>query len=409
MKISLVIIGLLAGLFVQVAAQSSGELLQQVKADVVYLASDYLMGRESGLPSERMAADYIAWRLAQEGVAPAGKDDTYFHDFNFQFRANPHAATGESRVGRNVVGLIDNAASTTVVIGAHYDHLGLGGFGSLHAGGPEIHNGADDNASGVAILLYLAKQLRESEAHSAHNYLFIAFSGEEMGLLGSKKWVDDPTIELDDISYMINLDMVGRLNEERVLAIHGVGTSPAWPAAIEEIDVDSIQTVTTESGVGPSDHTSFYLKDIPSLHFFTGQHGEYHKPTDDVHLINFPGLLSISDFILALITEVQSDEKLAFTPTKNDNQRQAASFKVSLGVMPDYVNEGEGMRIDSVIEGRPAAEAGLKGGDVIIKMGDLPIGDIYEYMEGLSKFEKGQTTEITVLRDGKELSFQVTF
>ena len=150
-----------------------------------------------------------------------------------------------------------------------YDHLGHGAFGSLYTGAPDIHNGADDNASGVAGLFYLAGQLNKGKANN-NNYLFIAFSGEEMGLLGSKNYVKNPTINLKTANYMLNMDMVGRLNEEKVLLINGVGTSPEWKKAIENLSIAGIQTKTTESGIGASDHTSFYLEDIPAVHFFTG-------------------------------------------------------------------------------------------------------------------------------------------
>lgn len=384
--------------------------VQQLKVDVVYLASDYLEGRETGKKGEQLAAEYIAYRFEQLGLTPKGDDGSYFHEFNFKHSNNPHLTDGgEKLVGKNVVAYLDNGAAHTVVIGAHYDHLGMGGFGSLHAGQPAIHNGADDNASGIAALLKIAAYLKEGRAKS-NNYLFIGFSGEELGLFGSKKYADNPTIDLSKVNYMINMDMVGRLNEEKVLAIHGVGTSPAFPAMIKEVQVGGIKAKTSDSGIGPSDHTSFYLKNIPVLHFFTGQHSEYHKPIDDAALVNFKGLNLVGNYIIALIEKLDSSGKLEFTKTKDEAKgRQAASFKVTLGVMPDYVNEGEGMRIDSVIEGRPGAEAGMQGGDVIVKMGDLEIKNIYDYMEGLGKFKKGDSTTIVVLRGKKKKELKVTF
>lgn len=387
----------------------SNELLP-LQVDVVYLASDLLQGRETGTLGETMAAEYIAHRFAQIGLAPKGKDQSWYHPFQFQYNNNPHGGgTSESRMGKNVVGYLNNKAATTVVIGAHYDHLGQGIFGSLHTGESAIHNGADDNASGIAALIYLAEALKKGKA-THNNYLFIAFSGEEMGLIGSKNFVNDPTIEWSTINYMINMDMVGRLNAEKVLVVNAVGTSPAWKDALGSIQVDSISLNTTESGIGPSDHTSFYLKDIPCLHFFTGQHLDYHKPQDDAEKVNYQGLLSVSNFILALIETLDDKGKLAFTKTKDENEgRQAASFKVSLGVMPDYVYQGEGMRIDGVIDGRVAAQAGLKNGDIIIKMGDHPVKDIYSYMDGLSHFSKGDKTKVIVKRGEEEIEVEVVF
>lgn len=384
--------------------------VQQLKVDVVYLASDYLEGRETGKKGEQLAAEYIAYRFEQLGLAPKGDDGSYFHEFNFKHSNNPHLTDGgDQLVGKNVVAYLDNGAANTVVIGAHYDHLGMGSFGSRHTGSPAIHNGADDNASGIAALLKIAAHLKQGKA-KGNNYLFIGFSGEEMGLFGSKKYVENPTIDLSKVNYMVNMDMVGRLNQEKVLAISGVGTSPTFSKVIQEVQVGGIQAKTSDSGVGPSDHTSFYLKNIPVLHFFTGQHNDYHKPEDDAALLNFKGLNLVSNYIMAIIEKLDAKEKLAFAKTKDEAQgRQAASFKVTLGVMPDYVSEGEGMRIDSVIEGRPGAEAGMQGGDVIVKMGDLEVKNIYDYMEGLGKFKKGESTTVVVLRGKEKKELKVTF
>lgn len=401
---------LFAVLFSHATAQTSYQV-QQLKADVVYLASDYLEGRETGKQGEQLAAEYIAWRFTTLGLEPMGDAGTWFHEFTFSFKSNPHAATGEERTGKNVVAFLDKGAPTTVVIGAHYDHLGYGATGSLHAGEPAIHNGADDNASGIAAMLYLAEELAANpDAYAKNNYLFIAFSGEEMGLVGSKKWVATPTYDLSKINYMLNMDMVGRLNEEKVLAVNGVGTSPVLKAAVEAVSVGDIKAKTSESGIGPSDHTSFYLQNIPVLHFFTGQHNHYHKPGDDVETVNFPGLWNVSNFLLQLIKSLDDDGRLAFTATKDENEgRSAASFKVTLGVMPDYVYDGKGMRIDSAVEGRPGQIAGMKSGDVIIQLGDIPVEDIYDYMEGLSKFKKGETTTAVVQRGTEKLTLSVTF
>ncbi|MEZ4985777.1 MAG: M28 family peptidase [Saprospiraceae bacterium] len=390
------------------AAQTNNPL-QQIKTDIVYLSSDYLEGRETGLMGEQLAAEYITWRFEQLGLTPKGENGGWLHEFPFTYNPNPHAQGGEPRTGRNILGYIDNGASTTVVIGAHYDHLGYGEFGSLYTGEPAIHNGADDNASGVASLLYLADALVDNPKASHNNYLFMAFSAEELGLVGSKKWVASPTIDLGTINYMFNMDMVGRLNEEKVLAVNGAGTSPAFKTVLDKVKIGGIKAKASESGVGPSDHTSFYLQDIPVLHFFTGQHGDYHKPIDDAERINYPGVLDVSNYILALVEQLDGTGELAFTPTKNESDRQAADFKVTLGVMPDYVYDGKGMRIDSAIEGRPGQAAGMKAGDVIIKLGDVDVEDIYGYMEGLSKFKKGESADVVVKRGEETLTFKVTF
>lgn len=380
-----------------------------IQVDVVYLSSDLLQGRRTGTEGEIAASEYIAARFEEIGLVPKGENGSWFQPFDYKYSANPHSQEkGEEGVGRNIVAFLDNQAEHTVIIGAHYDHLGMGLPGaSLHAGEPAIHNGADDNASGVAAMLNLAKELK-TNGNKGNNYLFIGFSGEEMGLYGSKYFVENPTIDMSAVNYMLNMDMVGRLNEEKTLAVYGAGTSPVWKEVLEKVDVAGINIKTTDSGIGPSDHTSFYLKDLPVLHFFTGQHGDYHKPSDDSELINYKGINDVSNFILAIIDRVDANGKLEFTKTK-DEQQQGASFKVTLGVMPDYVYDGEGMKIDAVLDDRPAKKAGIEGGDIIVKIGDLEVKNIYDYMEGLSKFEKGQSTEVKVKRGKKTLKKKVTF
>jgi len=386
-------------------------IIQDLQVDVVYLASDLLMGRETGTKGEAMAASYIASRFEDIGLKPMGVDGTWYHPFDFKYRQNPHAdpKDAEPRTGKNVVAYLDNGAAQTVVVGGHYDHLGMGHFGSRHTGEPAIHNGADDNASGIAAMLYIAEYLKASNLKN-NNYLFIAFSGEELGLYGSKNYVNNPTVPLEKMNYLINMDMIGRLNEEKVLAINGTGTSPSWKSTLEKIKVAGIQPKTHDSGIGPSDHTSFYNEGIPVLHFFSGQHMDYHKPEDDSRLVNYQGIYEIASFIIAIIEDLDDDGKLVYAKTKDESKdNKVSAFKVTLGVMPDYVYNGEGMRIDGVISDRPAEKAKLEKGDVIIKMGDLEVKDIYDYMKGLSMFEKGQTTTVIVKRGKKELKRKVTF
>lgn len=394
-----------------VAQKSKSDALQDLRVDVVYLASDLLGGRETGTEGEKLAAQYIASRFEELGLKPAGSNGTWYQSFDFKYNPNPHATSGgEDRTGKNVLGFIDNGAKTTVVIGAHYDHLGHGDFSSLAANDHSVHNGADDNASGIAALLHIAEYLKTSGKAKNNNYLFMAFSGEELGLVGSKFFVNNATIDFGKVNYMLNMDMVGRLNAEKVLSVNGVGTSPLWKETLEKIKVGGIQTVTTESGVGPSDHTAFYLADKPVLHFFTGQHTDYHKPSDDAEKINYDGLLDVSSYIIALVEALDSKGKLAFTKTKDEDQnRRAADFKVTLGVMPDYVHNGDGMRIDGVLDGRPGAKAGLQKGDIILQMGEYPVKDIYGYMEGLSKFKAGDKTTVKVKRGDKMMEVEVTF
>ena len=389
-------------------AQYDAKELLQSKVDVVFLASDMLGGRETGTEGEDMAAHYIANRLEAIGLEAKGTKG-FFQPFNFKFKPNPHSEASEERIGKNVVAYLDNGAKTTVVIGGHYDHLGMGHFGSRDVGEPEIHNGADDNASGIAVMFWLAEKLKNNKAAKKNNYLFIAFSGEELGLYGSKYFVNNPTIDLKKVNYMLNMDMVGRLNEAKVLAINGAGTSPAWKDALTKIDANGITVKTTDSGIGPSDHTSFYLQDLPALHFFSGQHTDYHKPEDDAELVNYEGMLDIGQYMLQLVEDLNG-MKLEFSKTKDENAgRQAASFKVTLGIMPDYVHDGTGMRVDAVIPERVGDKAGLEKGDIIIKMGEREVKDIYDYMGGLADFKKGDQTIVVVKRKDKEVKLNVTF
>lgn len=388
--------------------KSSPALDTYLHKDISYLASDALEGRETGTHGAQLAAEYIAKRMADMNLKPMGDNGTYFQEFDVQ-KSDPHNphVTASTVKGRNVIGYLDHGAATTVVIGAHYDHLGYGGFGSLYIGEPAIHNGADDNASGVAGLLYLADVCHKRFKHN--NFLFIAFTGEELGLLGSNYFVKHPTIDLSKVNYMINMDMIGRLKPDHSLAINGVGTSPTWDPAIAGVHVDSFKIVPSESGVGPSDHTSFYYEKIPVLHFFTGQHEDYHKPSDDVEKINFPGLDSVVRFIAALIGELDHDGRLVFTETQDTSQTVRTDFKVTLGVMPDYLFTGEGMRIDGVHADRPAALAGMEKGDVVVQMGDLKVTDMMTYMKALGAFEPGQTITVVIERNGELINKQVTF
>lgn len=391
------------------SAQDRREQFLQTKVDVVYLASDLLGGRESGTEGEKLAAEYIVHRFEEIGLERKGSNGTWYQSFDFEFKTNPHAAHGDSRIARNVVGFLDNGADKTIIIGAHYDHLGMGKFGSRHVGEPAVHNGADDNASGVAAMLRLATELKAGKAKN-NNYVFLAFSGEELGLYGSKFFANNPTLDLKKVNFMLNMDMVGRLNEEKTLAVYGVGTSPAFRKALEKIDVADIKITTSDSGIGPSDHTSFYLKDLPVLHFFTGQHQDYHKPEDDAELINYDGLMDVTDYILELLKKLDAEPKVAFTKTKDEQEdNKVAKFKVTLGVMPDYVHSGTGMRIDAVLDNKPAQKAGIKDGDVVIKIGDLDVKDIYGYMEGLAKYKSGDKAKVKVKRGEEELEFEVTF
>lgn len=316
----------------------------------------------------------------------------------------------KKRSGHNVVGYIDNGAANTIILGAHYDHLGYGeDKNSLFAGStPQIHNGADDNASGTAALIEAGKLLKASKFKS-NNYVIIAFSGEELGLYGSKYFTEHPTVNLSSTNYMINMDMVGRLSDStHGLSIGGYGTSPTWGQLLTA--KDKYFTIKFDSaGTGPSDHTSFYRKDIPVLFFFTGTHTDYHKPSDDAEKINYNGQLQIVKYILGIVEKTDKQGKLAFTKTREATMAGKSSFKVSLGIMPDYTYSGSGVRVDGVSDGKAAQKVGIKAGDIVTQLGDIKFTDVQSYMGALSKFNKGDATKVKVMRGKEELVFNIVF
>lgn len=318
----------------------------------------------------------------------------------------------------NVYAFRNNHKKNTIVICAHHDHIGINEYeNSRHTGPAEIHNGADDNASGVAAMLEMARTLK-GKKYKKNNYLFIAFSGEELGLLGSKHFVQNPpeflaqtTQKLGKINYVINIDMLGRIDTtKKVLTLNGVGTSPEFEKSIALIttDTNQLKITTTKSGLGPSDHASFYLENIPVVHFFSGQHEDYHKPSDDEALINYQGMANSLSVLEQLIVLNNKKGKLPFTKTQ-DAQMGRTKFKITLGVMPDYSYSGKGMRIDGVSEGKPAQKAGLQKGDIIQKLGDFDVNGVEDYMVGLGKLSVDKPTTVVVLRGSETLTIPVSF
>lgn len=320
----------------------------------------------------------------------------------------------KKRTGNNIVGYIDNGAPTTVILGAHYDHLGYGEDGNsmLRNNVTQIHNGADDNASGTAALISLAEMIKKSKL-TANNYLFIAFSGEELGLFGSKYFTEHPTINISSANYMINMDMVGRLNDSsKVLTVGGIGTSPTWTTTLSSVPIPAkyFTIKYDSSGTGPSDHTSFYRKDIPVLFFFTGLHSDYHRPTDDAGKINYTGELMIVRYIYGIIEKNNKPSaRLAFTKTREQQTTTSARFSVSMGIMPDYTYSGTGVRVDGVTDGRPAQKAGIKTGDIVVQLGEHNVSSLETYMQALGKFKKGDLTKVKYKRGNDTLEGSIQF
>ncbi len=389
---------------------------EDVKTHISFLAADELNGREAGTADEAKAANYIADYFRDFGLEPAGDDRTFFQEFtiNTALLNNPHASeddtTGEKRLSKNVAGLLQGTGNSDelIIIGAHYDHLGYGEFGSLYRGEVKrIHNGADDNASGTTGLLELAQYF--SENRPATDILFLAFSGEEMGLLGSAHYANNPTVDLDNALAMINMDMIGRMNEEKKLIIFGVGTAEKWTDLADSANTGNLNLDLVEDGTGASDHTSFYYKDIPVLHYFTDTHSDYHRPSDDTEYINNNGVALALHHLVRVIVQLDELDKsdMEFIAAPGEQRQSMRLEGPTLGVLPDYGYDGEGMKITGTNDGGAAANAGLEGGDIIVGLGGKSLEDIYGYMEALNGLKKGQLTTVTVIRDGERLTLDL--
>ena len=369
-----------------------------------YLAADDLEGRLAGSPGAACAGEFIARQFELLGLEPAGADGTFFQPVPLASSINPHAPSG---TGRNVVALLrgddPNRRMEIVIVGAHYDHLGRGPFGSLEPEANEIHNGADDNASGVAALLEAADRLAHRQP-PARSILFIAFTGEEFGLLGSAYYAREPTIPLERTVAMLNLDMVGRLGSGQLI-VYGVDTAAEWEELVSETAAElGLEVAFNGSGYGPSDHTSFYSQDIPVLHFFTNVHSEYHKPSDDWELIDVEGLFSVSALVAGIA------ERVAERPTRLTLQRTEAppparegGYGAYLGTVPDFAPVDFGVRLSGVSAGSPAEQAGMQKGDVLIRFDGEEIEDLYVFTDALRSHAPGDTVDVVVLREGEEV------
>ena len=311
----------------------------------------------------------------------------------------------------NVIGYLpqksEDSSGQFLIIGAHYDHLGFGGpgSGSLKPDAHEIHNGADDNASGTAALLELAQKFASRPAF-ARTLVFIAFSGEEMGLLGSAHYVESPTVPLSHVGAMLNMDMVGRLRNDELI-VQGTATSPRWPGLLDSLNSDEpkLTVKSVPDGFGPSDHSSFYGKDIPVLFFFTGSHEDYHKPSDDWQLLNYTGEQRVAEYVARIVTVLASSPDppvFSRAPVSNrPGEGDSRGFRVTLGVIPDYGETQEGMKINGLRTAGPAEKAGMKPGDVIVKMAGKQVMNVYDYMGVLGELKAGEEVELEVKRDGE--------
>jgi aminopeptidase YwaD len=310
----------------------------------------------------------------------------------------------------NVVGILEGAdpilKNETIVIGAHYDHLGRGGEGSLAPRSGEIHHGADDNASGTAGVLELARLFAAQRPRPKRTIAFIAFGGEEEGLLGSNYYVNHPATPLANTVAMINMDMIGRMKDGK-LVIGGVGTATEWRDLISRNK--NFQLTLNEDGYGPSDHSSFYAKQIPVLFFWTGTHADYHKPSDTFDKINYDDEARILSLVASIVREIDGAEKrLTYTTAKTDATPRTGGFRVYLGTIPNYSDSNNGLLIDGVRDDSPAAKAGLKAGDRIVKIGNREVKNVYDYTYALGEMKAGEEYVIEVLRGTERLSLKIT-
>ena len=391
----------------------SDTTVEDFKSRVGYLASDKLGGRSAGSKGDILARDYMVDLFEKSSSSVTIQE----------FEVITNRRTQETAITYNVIGVLPGndpvLKDEFVIVGGHYDTT-PNPPKARRLFFDNINNGADDNASGTAMVLELFEKYASTNSHK-RTLVFILFGGEELGLLGSKHYAENPTINLDKVQLMVNLDMIGRLDEDKNVYLGGVPTAYGLDKAIKPFIESSKLNVTsyqhTASGVrslfSRSDHYNFYKKDVPSLFFFTGIHKDYHTPRDEANLVNYEGLKLISDLAEKVIDNAANrNDRFEFRELpklEEESERTPARMKVSLGIMPDYAHQGSGLKIDSVIDKRPAKNSGMKDGDVVIKIQDTMIDDIYKYMEILSKIEPGTKVQATILRNNEELNIDVQF
>ncbi|MEE8572334.1 MAG: M20/M25/M40 family metallo-hydrolase [Gemmatimonadota bacterium] len=390
---------------------------ERYSADVNWLADDARQGRGLGSTGLAEAGKWMEKQFEYIGLEPAGDDGGYRHVFGVPIAdpSNPHAQKGFV-YAFNVMGRIpgNGESDGVIVIGAHYDHLGFGDDGSLEPDSRAIHNGADDNASGTAALLEVARQMNERRGQLKRDVVFMAFSAEERGLVGASNIVRRPPegLVIENIVAMVNLDMVGRLREEK-LSVLGGDSAEEWNDLVGPLcDHYGFECTVGGDGFGSSDQSAFFAADVPVLHFFTGTHSEYHKPSDDANLINAEGGARIAWLVSDVASTVANREgKLTLVKTSDGPQRRMA-LKARLGTIPDYAGPADGtpgLLLSDVRPESPAEEAGLQRGDIIVQIGDMEIASVQDYMVVLSESNPGDTAPVIVIRDGERVEMEVTF
>ena len=375
--------------------------IEDFKTHIEFLSSDQLGGRGAGTEGDKLAVSYIKKRF-YDASPNKGTVEVQEH-YVFKDRRQKKDKVLTYNVIGYLVGNDEKLKDEFVVVGGHYDT-------TANAPG-KINNGADDNASGTSMVIELFEKFASTNNHK-RTLVFMAFGGEELGLLGSKHFVNNPTIDLDKVHLMVNLDMVGRMEENNV-QLGGAASAENFSSRLNPFLMeDNVNVIELGEGIfSRSDHYNFYKKDIPVLFFFTGVHDDYHKPSDDFDKINYDGMKSISNMVEGIVDEFANTEnKLVFKSVDQEQTMQTpARMKVTLGVMPDYAYDGKGVKIDSVIDNRPGKMAGMLNGDIVIKIQDMNITDIYKYMEAFSNIEPSASANITVIRGSEEVVLNVQF
>ena len=390
--------------------------VERVTKDVRFLAEDAREGRGVGTQGLEQAAEYIAESFRAAGIEPAGPDGFFqYFDISPSAPGAAHTNLGGSRV-RNVIGMLPGKgllAGQVVVVGAHYDHLGYGiAQFSLDPDSVQvIHNGADDNASGTAALLEIARLLTARDDANRRTVVFVAFTAEELGTIGSQYYAEHPVLPHDSTYAMLNFDMVGRLRGDSLVVI-GAASAEQLQEIVEAVNADFGMTLAWQSDPwGRSDHSSFYAKQIPVVHFFTDLHEDYHRTTDDWDKINTAGIARIAGFAADLTTDLATRSvPLTYVdvPRPTPPAAQAGRRRASLGTIPDMTDSPGGVRLSGVRAGTAADEAGLQAGDILIQIGEHEIKNLNDMQAALTSYQAGDTVLLVVLREGERIEANAT-
>ncbi len=386
----------------------------QIETDIRHLASDSLGGRLAGSPGGDSAAAYLARRFRQLGLRPGGDGGSFLQHWTIGSTVATREAGDAGRPTENVVGILPGSdrrlAGEDIVVGAHFDHLGSGPFGSAATGDSAhlIHHGADDNASGTAAVLEIARLLSTARPRPGRTVVFVLFSGEEEGALGSAYYADHPDLAMDSTRAMINLDMVGRMRDNRLLVL-GVRSAAEWSTLLDSVNASyRLDVRASGDGWGPSDQSSFFAKKRPVLHFFTDLHEDYHRPGDTWEKINAAGIATVAAFAADLTRRLaERGAPLTFVDAPPPAMA-ATGERAYLGSIPDMTSEPGGVLLSGVRAGSPADSAGIKAGDVIISIGADTVANLNEMQNALVKHHPGDRVDIRVRRGDQVLTLPVT-